>query len=66
MQINVTVTSSESISQQEKQSSIGISSFKINSKVGELGGKGGWFSLPSGKEANIREKACEVYCTQEY
>jgi len=33
---------------------------------GEIGGKRGKFSLASGEEANIREKAREVYCPQDY
>jgi len=37
---------------------------KISSRE-KLWGKGGKFALASGKEANIREKAREVYCPQD-
>jgi len=33
---------------------------------GEIGGKGRYFTLASGEEANNREKAREVYCPQDY
>jgi len=33
---------------------------------GEIGGKGGKFALASGEEANIREKAREVFSPQGY
>jgi len=36
------------------------------SSMGKLGGKGGKFALASGEEANIREKADEVYCPLDY
>jgi len=38
---------------------------KISSR-GKFGGKGGSLPLPSGEEANNREKAREVYCPQDY
>jgi len=33
---------------------------------GEISGKRGKFALGSGEEANNGEKACEVYCPQDY
>jgi len=38
---------------------------KISSRE-KMGRKEGKFALASGEEANIREKAREVYCPQDY